>query len=168
MKKKIVVGAVAVVALAALSFGVLYVAGGALFPSWTGLGEGTGKDPAASAPAAPTPLPPLPPEEKAAVQEALDRVAGAEGARAALSGGVDRPWPQEHAMQEFQSCRRRLEGGQGLADAEVPNEIERVCLCVARKMQKTFPGGPPVSKKPRDVKTYSRAELGAIEECTGH
>jgi metal-sulfur cluster biosynthetic enzyme len=111
---------------------------------------------------------PLKPDEAAAVQAALEKVAGAEGARVALSGGVDQPWPQERALEEFQSCRKRLDGGQGLVDAAAPDQVERVCLCVAKKMQKAYPGDAPSRKTPRDARTYSRAELAAIEECGGN
>jgi hypothetical protein len=110
---------------------------------------------------------PLKPVEAAAIQAALEKVAGAEGARAALSGGVDQPWPQERALQEFQSCRKRLEGSQGIVDADAPDAIERVCLCVTKKMQKAYPGDAPSRKTAKDARAYSRVELTSIEECSG-
>ena len=162
MSKNLILVVAGALALAALTLGALVFLGNALFPS-PPMQE---SDPAGSV-AAPGPGAPLKPEESAAIEAALEKVAAEEGARAALAGGVDQPWPKEQALQEFQSCRKRLEGSQDLIDASVPDAVERVCLCVAKKMQKAYPGDAPGRKKARDARTYSRVELEAIEECGG-
>jgi hypothetical protein len=164
VNKKVVILVAGALALAALALGALLFLTNALFPSPSTPGDsGTTAAKAADAGRGE----PLRPAEAAEVQAALEKVAGAEGARVALSGGVDQPWPQERALQEFQSCRKRLEGGQGLVDADAPDAVERVCLCVAKKMQKAYPGDAPGRKTARDARAYSRVELTAIEECSG-
>jgi len=165
MRKKLVIAVVFALALAALALGALLFLSNALFPSTQPPGDG-GMVEAKAADAGRGE--PLKPAEAASVQAAIEKVAGAEGARAALSGGVDQPWPQERALQEFQSCRKRLEGGQGIVDADVPDAVERVCLCVARNMQKTYPGNAPGLRTARDARGYSRAEFEAIDECSKH
>lgn len=164
MNKKLVLMAAGALALAALTLGALLFLSQALFPS-PSTPEGLG--PADTKTAGPGPGEPLKPAEAAEVRAALEKVAGAEGARVALSGGVDQPWPQEKALQEFQSCRKRLEGNPEFVDATVPDAAERLCLCVAKKMQKAYPGDAPGRKKPRDERAYGRVELTAIEECSG-
>jgi hypothetical protein len=164
VSKKFVLMAAGALALAALALGALLFLSQALFPSPS---APAGLGPADAKTASTGPGEQLKPAEAAEVQAALEKVAGAEGARAALSGGVDQPWPKEQALQEFQSCRTRLEGNPDLVDATAPDAVERTCLCVAKKMQKAFPGDAPGRKKARDARAYSRVELSAIEECVG-
>jgi len=104
----------------------------------------------------------LSPAEASSIQANLDRLQSTEQVRAALSGGVDRPWQLEHSTQAFRSCMQRLPGT-GLFDGETPAAQERVCACVTRRLQQGFPGAPPTG--PKAGRKAGRSELEAIEGC---
>jgi hypothetical protein len=130
--------------------------------------QGTDREDPVAAPAPPPPADaPLSAEQVKTIESTLEKVAGEASAQAALSGGVDQPWKTERSMKEYQACLQRLEGNPDLVAEDSPDARERLCLCVARSMQKAFPGVPPEAKKSRRQREYSRVELSAIEQCAG-
>jgi hypothetical protein len=104
----------------------------------------------------------LSPAEAGSIQARLDRLEVSERTRAALSGSVDRPWPEARTVQAFRSCMERLPGT-GLLEDDAPATQERICACVTRSLQQGFPGGPPTGAKAGRI--LGKAELEAIEDC---
>jgi hypothetical protein len=152
--------------LAIAAAAVLLLALGGLAAYWL-VGDADLKRPAAGRPATavtgePAASATLSPADMGSIQVDLDRLQATEQVRAALSGGVDRPWQLERSTQAFRSCMERLPGT-GLFDGETPAAQERVCACVTRRLQQGFPGAPPTG--PKAGRKAGRAELEAIEGC---
>lgn len=108
--------------------------------------------------------PPLSLQEQQEIQAGLEQVAGSLRDAATLTAGVDQPWPRAQALKQFESCRQRVEGG--AIDVTGAEEIEKVCLCALRALQKAYPGGPPPLKSPKAARRLASVELDFLGTCS--
>ncbi len=166
MNKKVVIGALVVVALAGLGLWAFVLRtdrGSVAATSPTRSDDGDRK--AAGAVAGPSrdpDAPALSPKEIEAIREGLGKVAVA-GAAPDAKGSAAREWPKAAVESATRTC---VERARRYVPPDQPGAAERTCACVVQTLQRSFPAGPPTAQSKRKaVKAYNTAEEAAIEDC---
>ena len=168
MNKKVVIGALVLVALAGLGLWafVLRTDRGTIATTAStrsddggrkagGVVAGPSRDAAAEAQG-------LSPKEVEAIREGLGKAAAA-GAAPDGKASADRQWPKAAVESATRSC---VDRARRYVPPDQPGAAERTCACVVQTLQRSFPAGPPTPQSKRKaIKAYNTAEEAAIEEC---
>lgn len=166
MNKKVVIGALVLVALAGLGLWAFVLRtdrGSVAATAPTRSDDGDRK----AAGAVPGPsrdpdAPALSPKEVEAIREGLGKAAAA-GAAPDGKASADRQWPKAAVESATRSC---VDRARRYVPPDQPGAAERTCACVLQTLQRSFPAGPPTPQSKRKaIKAYNTAEEAAIEEC---